>query len=72
MTDWSVVRCSGGAYYETKWFVWGSFKAIRLGPKRIQRCPVHHKFEMTERVRKDELTSEIQQEASQHRDSGII
>ena len=37
MADWKIVQCSGGAYYESKWVPLASFKAIRLGAKRLQR-----------------------------------
>lgn len=72
MAEWTVVRCSGGAFYETKWLPLGSFKAIRLGSKRFQRCPVHHKWEMTSQVPEEILTPEVREQAAQHRDSGII
>lgn len=72
MADWKIVRCSGGAYYESKWVPGGSFKAVRLGGKRFQKCPVHHKWEMAERVPEDLVTPEIRVEADSHRDSGMI
>ena len=34
------VRCSKGHTFQTNWSPFGSFKAIRLGPARYQRCPV--------------------------------
>lgn len=66
------MRCSGGAHYETKWVPGASFKAIRLAGKRFQKCPVHGRWEMTERVPDDLVTPEIRQEADSHRDSGMI
>jgi len=72
MADWKIVQCSGGAYYESKWVPLASFKAIRLGAKRLQRCPVHRKWEMTVRVPDDEITPVIRERAAQHRDSRLI
>lgn len=34
------VRCSAGHVYTTIWIPFGSLKAIRLGRRRYQRCPV--------------------------------
>jgi hypothetical protein len=34
------VRCGKGHVFQTFWSPWGSFKAIRLGAARFQRCPV--------------------------------
>jgi len=68
----TVVKCSGGGYYETIWVPLVSLKAIRLGAKRFQRCPIHRKWEMTQRVRDDELTPQIRQAAAQYRDSGVV
>jgi hypothetical protein len=72
MANWEIVQCSGGAFYETKWIPLASFKAIRLGPKRFQRCPVHQKWEMTSRVPDSALTPQIREQAAEHRDSGMI
>ena len=72
MAEWKVVRCSGGAYYETKWVPFTSFKAIRLGTKRFQRCPVHDKWEVTTLVPQRDLTPEIRQQAAAYRDDGVI
>ncbi len=35
-----VVRCRDGHLFTTRWVPLMSFKAIRLGPFRLQRCPV--------------------------------
>lgn len=34
------VRCSAGHLYTTTWVPLGSLKAVRLGVRRYQRCPV--------------------------------
>jgi hypothetical protein len=36
----AVVRCRQGHLFTTFWIPGASLKAIRLGPWRIQRCPV--------------------------------
>jgi hypothetical protein len=34
------VRCSAGHLFTTIWIPLGSLKAVRLGGRRYQRCPV--------------------------------
>jgi hypothetical protein len=46
----TIVRCSRGGLFETVWVPLASFKAIRLGSKRLQRCPVHGRWEIVRRV----------------------
>jgi hypothetical protein len=36
------VRCSQGHLFTTIWIPLGSLKAVRLGGRRYQRCPVGH------------------------------
>ena len=42
----TIVRCSRGAVFETVWVPWVSLKSIRLGPRRLQRCPIHRRWEL--------------------------
>ncbi len=37
-----VVRCSAGHLFTTTWVPMASLKAVRLGNKRFQHCPVGH------------------------------
>jgi hypothetical protein len=37
-----IVRCSQGHLFETIWIPLVSFKAVRLGTRRLQRCPIGH------------------------------
>ena len=67
----SIVECSGGAYYSTIWVPSVSFKAIRLGSTRVQRCPIHHKWEKTWLVAPDTLEPEVLAKARATRDSRI-
>jgi hypothetical protein len=36
------VRCKAGHLFTTIWVPLASFKAVRLGNRRLQRCPVGH------------------------------
>jgi hypothetical protein len=36
----TIVRCHRGHLFTTLWVPGASFKSLRLGPWRIQRCPV--------------------------------
>lgn len=40
------VRCSAGHLFTTIWIPLGSLKAIRLGRRRVQHCPVGHHWAM--------------------------
>jgi len=51
----TVVRCSNGHLFTTIWMPLMSFKAVRLGPRRYQRCPVGHHSSWVERVDPNEL-----------------
>ena len=66
-----IVRCSGGGYYHTRWIPLVSFKSIRLGARRFQRCPVHSRWEMAGIVEDEDLTPEIISEADKHPASRI-
>jgi hypothetical protein len=51
----TVVRCRSGHLFSTVWVPFGSFKALRFGRLRFQRCPVGDHWTFVERV-DDELT----------------
>jgi hypothetical protein len=67
----TIVRCSQGTLYSTIWLPLGSLKAIRLGSTRVQRCPVHHKWERVRKVDSASLTSEELASAMATRDNAI-
>ncbi len=69
--DRQIVRCSQGALYSTIWVKFISLKAVRLGSKRLQRCPVHHKWETVTRVDPNTLSPQQIAEAEQHKDVAI-
>jgi hypothetical protein len=62
----TTVRCSRGAVFETIWVPKVSFKAVRLGDRRLQRCPVHHRWEVIRRVDSATLTPAERAEAASH------
>jgi hypothetical protein len=70
--DRAIVQCSRGAYYETVWFPFVSFKAIRLGTRRFQKCPVHERWEIARLVPEEEWTPAVIAQAEAHRDSNVI
>jgi hypothetical protein len=45
-----IVRCAAGHLYSTIWIPSVSLKAVRLGSRRYQRCPVGRHWAMTDLV----------------------
>ena len=64
----TIVRCSRGHLFTTIWIVGSSLKAVRLGYKRYQRCPVCKKWRIVVPVRDDELSDEDRRVAAEHHD----
>lgn len=63
----TLVVCSQGHHFRTLWIEGGSFKAIRLGPrKRIQRCPVCKKFRVIVALPESQLSDAIQEEVTRN------
>ena len=62
----TVVECSRGALFETIWVPLAAFKAVRLGNRRIQRCPVHRKWEIVRRIDPLTLSDEQRAEAGRY------
>lgn len=69
--DEVIVRCSGGGYYRTRWIPLVSFKSIRLGAYRYQKCPVHGRWETVGIVDDEDLSPEIISEADRYPASRI-
>lgn len=44
------VRCRDGHLFTTIWVPFGSLKALRLGRRRFQYCPVGHHWTMVTRL----------------------
>jgi hypothetical protein len=49
------VRCRSGHLFTTIWVPFGSFKALRLGRFRFQRCPVGEHWGFVTRVADGEM-----------------
>lgn len=66
-----IVRCSTGHVFTTVWLPGVSFKSIRLGGARLQRCPVGSDWSLVRLVPEDELTDEDRRNAEKHRDTAM-
>jgi hypothetical protein len=61
------VRCRGGHLFTTIWVPGGSLKAIRLGNRRFQRCPIGHHWTTVVRLdRTSATTADLEQAAAVH------
>ena len=67
----TVVRCSQGHLFTTVWIVGSSVKAVRLGTKRYQHCPVCGKWRIVAPVPDDELNDEDRRVAAEHHDTRL-
>jgi hypothetical protein len=63
-----VVRCREGHLFTTIWVPGVSVKALRLGPWRLQRCPVGNHWSIVTPVRRSELNEEQARTAADRRD----
>jgi hypothetical protein len=63
-----VVRCREGHLFTTIWIPAVSVKALRLGPWRIQRCPLGGHWTVVTPVREAELSPEQLADARAHHD----
>ena len=61
----AIVRCRSGHLFTTVWVPFGSFKALRFGRLRYQRCPVGEHWTFVERVDNDDVTDGERQLAEQ-------
>lgn len=68
----TIVRCNKGHLFTTIWVPLGSFKAIRLGSRRYQRCPVGHHWAMVRRVNADDLDPDEREAAAAVHDAHIM
>jgi hypothetical protein len=66
-----VVRCRAGHLFTTIWIPGASFKALRLGPARFQRCPVGPHWSLVTPVKTANLTDEERETAAARRDIRI-
>jgi len=63
-----VVRCREGHLFTTIWIPGASVKAVRLGLRRFQHCPVGNHWTLVTPVRDADLTSEDRRTAGEHHD----
>jgi hypothetical protein len=66
-----VVRCRRGHLYTTLWIPAVSVKALRLGPWRVQWCPVGRHVALVTPVRESDLPPQQRHAARAHRDIRI-
>ncbi|WP_194894515.1 hypothetical protein [Catenulispora pinisilvae] len=67
----TAVRCRAGHLFTTIWIPGASVKAVRLGPVRLQWCPVGRHFTSVRPVKVAELTDEVQEAARLQHDARI-
>jgi hypothetical protein len=60
------VRCSSGHLFTTIWVPLGSLKAIRLGPRRLQWCPVGRHWSMVTALGPSATPEQLAQAAAVH------
>lgn len=66
-----VVRCRKGHLFTTIWTPGVSFKAVRLGWWRLQRCPVGKHWSLVSPVRESDLSEEQKQAAHSVEDIAV-
>ena len=62
------VRCRQGHLFTTIWIPGGSLKALRLGPWRVQWCPVGRHVDLVHPVKDAALTAAEREFAASHHD----
>ena len=66
-----VVRCRQGHLFTTLWIPGASLKSVRLGPWRVQRCPVGRHWSVVTPVKEASLSSSELDAARSTRDARI-
>ncbi|MGH2860063.1 MAG: hypothetical protein ACRDLT_01005 [Solirubrobacteraceae bacterium] len=65
----TIVRCHRGHLFTTTWIPGASVKALRLGPWRVQRCPVGRHWSIVRPVQPTKLSETARAEARAVRDT---
>jgi hypothetical protein len=65
----TIVRCHRGHLFTTTWIPGASVKALRLGPWRVQRCPVGKHWSVVRPVSPEKLSDAKRAEARSVRDT---
>ena len=66
-----VVRCREGHLFTTIWIPGASFKSLRFGWWRFQRCPVGKHWSIVTPVKESELTEDERRTANEHKDATV-
>ena len=66
-----IVRCSKGHLFTTIWLPAASLKSLRLGPRRVQWCPVGHHWTVVKLVSESDLSARQLRAARKRRDIRI-
>ena len=66
-----VVRCAAGHLFSTLWIPGVSVKALRLGPRRVQRCPVGHHWAVVTLIDRSQLGADELAQARETHDIRI-
>jgi hypothetical protein len=67
----TLVRCLNGHLFTTTWIPGASFKAVRLGWYRFQRCPVGKHWTLVKPVKESDLTEQELAQAKSVRDTRV-
>ncbi|HEX3617001.1 MAG TPA: hypothetical protein VHU61_10715 [Solirubrobacteraceae bacterium] len=65
----TIVRCHRGHLFTTTWIPGASVKALRLGPLRVQRCPVGKHWSVVRPVEPMKLSETERADARAVRDT---
>jgi hypothetical protein len=65
----TIVRCHSGHLFTTTWIPGASVKSLRLGPWRIQRCPVGRHWSIVRPVQVAKLSEDEREQARSVRDT---
>ena len=65
----TIVRCQRGHLFTTIWIPGASVKALRLGPWRLQRCPVGRHWSIVRPVPVAKLSEDERDQARSVRDT---
>jgi hypothetical protein len=68
---WTLVRCSAGHLFYTLFVPGVSLKAVRLGTRRFQRCPVGRHWSLVALAREADYSEAQLAEARRHRDRPV-
>ena len=65
----TIVRCHRGHLFTTTWIPGVSVKALRLGPWRVQRCPIGKHWSLVRLAKVAKLSDEEREQARSCRDT---